>query len=260
MHLFTVLLLILLSLPSPLFAQETEEVNAGFVSGVWYSKLPFFAGETVRIYSAIHNQSEFDILGRVQFLDGDTLIGDTDFSTIRGRLVEVWTDWEMSQGMHRISVAIVDAKKSEIGKEPQPITLKFSSSLVDEQFADLDTDGDLKGDLESIKNIVEPATNKVDSFRADLQERVETKRDEVAAEIAKAQKSQEENNAAKITFREIGQAAKDRDAKTVTSYGYLLALSAVAFVLKTKLLFYSIFLVLFFLLVRRILRGRLKSS
>lgn len=130
---------------APVFAESAQTANAGFVTGVWYSETPFFAGNEIRIYSAIQNQSGFDITGKVQFFDDDKLIGEESFSGINGRLIEKWVDWEVSQGDHKIYAKIVDAMKTEVGKEPEPLTLKFDSSATDNQFADLDTDGDRIG-------------------------------------------------------------------------------------------------------------------
>ena len=37
--------------------------NAGFIQGnIWFSKNPFFEGDTVRIYSAIINSSDYLII------------------------------------------------------------------------------------------------------------------------------------------------------------------------------------------------------
>lgn len=127
---------------------QTMSLNAGFVIGVWYSEEPFFAGETVRIYTGLQNQSGFDIIGRVEFLDGEKIIGASDFSAINGRLIEKWFDWKVTEGNHAVSVRIVEPKKSVAGKPPEPVTLRFNTAAADEQFADLDTDGDRIGNLE----------------------------------------------------------------------------------------------------------------
>lgn len=131
----------------PLLAQAGE-INAGFVSGVWYSKNPFFAGDNIRIYSAIQNQSGFDIVGKMEFYDSQNLIGASDFSVISGRLLEKWADWQATEGEHDIYTRIVEAKKSEAGAAEEAIELKFVGSNMDKVFADRDTDGDRIGDKE----------------------------------------------------------------------------------------------------------------
>ena len=123
-------------------AQVGDVTNAGFVSGIWYSKTPFFVGETVRIYSAIQNQSGFDITGTIKFFDNGKIIGQSDFSAINGRLVEKWIDWEVSEGEHKIQAKIFNPKKSIPDGGEETISLVFGSPEVDKKFADIDTDGD----------------------------------------------------------------------------------------------------------------------
>ena len=137
-------LLVLLFL-HPTFANAN--VNAGFVNGVWYSKTPFFASETIRIYAAIQNRSNFDVLGKVNFYDGNTFLGEYKFTALSGRLIEAWIDWKVTPGDHNIYTKILDAKKSEPGKAPEVITLESPASQESKIFADLDTDGDGVGNL-----------------------------------------------------------------------------------------------------------------
>ncbi len=128
----------------PLLAQA-EKINAGFVSGVWYSRSPFFAGDDIRIYSAIQNQSDFDIVGKIEFYDKQNLIGSSDFSVISGRLIEGWVDWKVTAGNHSVYVRIAEAKKSEVGGQEEEVELQFTTSSMDELVVDLDTDGDRIG-------------------------------------------------------------------------------------------------------------------
>ncbi|MDZ4231950.1 MAG: hypothetical protein U1C72_01715 [Candidatus Pacearchaeota archaeon] len=140
------LLFFLLTLPSGFIL--AQGLNAGFVKGVWYSKTPFFAGETVRIYTAIQNNSGADIEGKVVFLVDGSPAGEASFAAVDGRIVEAWTDWEVTGGNHSVAARISEAVKKEIGKDPEPITLESLAAPADEVFADLDTDGDGIGDLQ----------------------------------------------------------------------------------------------------------------
>lgn len=131
----------------PAFAQDAG-VNAGFVSGIWYSQYPFFAGETVRIYTALQNQSGFDITGKVKFFDKDDILGESEFEVINGRLVEKWTNWQAIAGEHEIYVKLIDTYKTVAGGSPEPINLGFSASSIDKRFVDRDNDNDDIGDIE----------------------------------------------------------------------------------------------------------------
>jgi len=140
-------LLFLLLCFAPGFALSAD-LNAGFVQGLWYSKTPFFAGETVRIYTAIQNNSGFDIQGTVEFLLNGAVTGKSNFSAVQGRIVDVWTDWKVSQGNQELSAKIVQAFKLEIGKDPEPIVLANAVLGTSQVFVDLDTDKDGLGNTE----------------------------------------------------------------------------------------------------------------
>ena len=131
---------------SALMAQAGEGANAGFVNGLWFSRSPFFAGETVRLYAALQNNSSFDIKGKAVFFDKNEKMGESAFSVVNGRLLEVWTDWRVTEGNHAISVSITEAFKVEVGQDPESITLTFASFTQEPLMVDNDTDGDRIGD------------------------------------------------------------------------------------------------------------------
>ncbi len=135
------------SLASAPHVEAGETVNAGFVNGIWYSSNDFFAGDNVRIYSAIQNNSGFDIVGKIQFFDNQEIVGDAEFSVVDGRLIEKWTDWRAKGGDRNIYIKLIDTKKAIIGGGFEPITLAFDSSRVDKRFVDTDTDGDKIGNV-----------------------------------------------------------------------------------------------------------------
>ena len=118
---------------------QAATLNAGLVSGIWYSKLPFFAGETVRIYTAIQNNSGTDVKGKVQFLKNEELIEEASFSVLKGKLVQVWGDWKAQQGTYKISAKIVEATP--------PVSNSFAVAQS-EVFVDQDTDKDQVGNIQ----------------------------------------------------------------------------------------------------------------
>jgi len=126
----------------------TKPVNSGFVSGIWYSQTPFFADETIRIYSAIQNESGFDITGSIRFYDNDNIIGESNFSSISGHLIEEWVDWAVTEGEHKIKVEIINPVKSSPDSAPEAITLLSSISETATHYADIDTDGDRVGNTD----------------------------------------------------------------------------------------------------------------
>lgn len=130
----------------PPISYAGEGANAGFVNGIWYARSPFFAGDAVRLYAALQNNSGFDIKGKAIFFDKNEKIGEADFSVVNGRLFEVWTDWHVSEGSHAVSVSVTKAFKVEVGKAAEPITLAFPSFAQEPLLVDKDTDGDGIGD------------------------------------------------------------------------------------------------------------------
>jgi len=126
-------------------AQATNEtLNAGFVNGIWYSRDPFFAGDEIRIYTAIQNKSEFDLLGQIQFFVNGENISESNFSVLSGRLIEAWTDWIAISGDYNFGVKLINVQKSEIGQEPEIIQIKYDTYNIISNI-DLDTDGDRIG-------------------------------------------------------------------------------------------------------------------
>ncbi len=84
--------------------------NAGFVpANIWYSKDPFYAGESIRIYTIVFNGSTYDLSGEVEFLDNGVIIGKTKFSLAKGgRVQDVWVDWKATQGAHTITARLIN--------------------------------------------------------------------------------------------------------------------------------------------------------
>ena len=140
-----IIVLVVICLPLQISLAATA-YNAGFVSGLWYSKVPFFAGETIRIYTAFQNNSKGDITGNVEFFNNDISIGKTNFSAINGHLVETWIDWKVPYGNNSISAKIIEASRSEVGKPPEKIEVTTRESKAETIFADADTDKDQLGD------------------------------------------------------------------------------------------------------------------
>lgn len=134
----TLLLLVFLLLPLNVLAQQ-EPLNAGLVSGIWYSKSPFFDGETVRIYTAIQNNSGDDLKGKVQFSKNNEPIGNAPFSALKGGLIQVWQDWQAQEGTYTISARIVDATP--------PVSSSFAIAQQ-EVVVDKDTDKDNIGNTQ----------------------------------------------------------------------------------------------------------------
>lgn len=131
------------------FAETAVFKNGGFPQkGIWYSKDLFFDGDKIRIYSAIYNSSQYELLGTAEFYDNDKGIGKVDFSVSGGgRIKDVWIDWQATGGNHKISAKIISAKILKSGSTAEPIILQNNQTGVDERFIDIDTDKDGVGNI-----------------------------------------------------------------------------------------------------------------
>jgi hypothetical protein len=89
----------------PILAQA-QSVNLGIVDGIWFSEDYYVVGDTVRVYTAVQNNSGADITGEVHFFENDELIGIEEFSALDDRIVDVWVDTEAQEGERSFSVSV----------------------------------------------------------------------------------------------------------------------------------------------------------
>ena len=133
------ILLTLLLSPSWLLAADVK--TAGFVQGLWYDKSEIFAGEPVRLYVAIRNNTGSDLSGRVDFKDNGKNIGSSNVSALNNRLIESWVDWTPTYGDHTISVTLSRVELSAIGTTTKRVEV-VESNTEGSFFVDYDTDKD----------------------------------------------------------------------------------------------------------------------
>jgi hypothetical protein len=126
------------------FAASAEEINAGFVRGLWYSDDSIFAGETVRVYVAIRNNTDADLTGTVTFFDNDKKIGTQTVAALDGRLIESWIDWVPAYGEHTLRAELSRMKLSAVGSEAENVAVAVATAS-DTLFSDYDTDEDGTG-------------------------------------------------------------------------------------------------------------------
>ncbi len=120
---------------------HAEDINAGFVQGLWYSSDQILEGVPVRVYAALRNNTPHDLIGTVRFMDNGKRIGSAPVSALSGRLVETWIDWTPTAGEHALSVSLSDAELHVIGGET--IHADVASIIVEDTLlADTDTDTD----------------------------------------------------------------------------------------------------------------------
>lgn len=139
MRILVILFLILTILKVP--TVWAEEINAGFVQGIWYGNKTLFANTPARIYVALRNNSDTDLTGTIRFSDNSIRLGTTQVSALPGRIVEAWVDWTPTYGTHTITATLVDVRAHAVGENAEAVEVE--STIAEDTIAiDYDTDGD----------------------------------------------------------------------------------------------------------------------
>jgi len=252
--------LVLFYVPASMHAETKIYRNLGFLEGnIWYSKDPFFAGDTIRIYSAVYNSSPNDLLGTVEFYDYATSLGSMAFSVAGGgKVQDAWVDWVPSKGQHKILARITNAKISLIGGKEESITISSSESGSSERF--VDTHNEIIPQTVEVKEITKPLAKESEKISSGgsiaSSERVNTNAiATLSKNIILFSKQTIDTNAkrAEAALRPVLEKTKkmvmlsdgngasistDDVLKKPLDFSYFLALSLVAYILKNKILLY----------------------
>ncbi len=150
-NIFRILVIsIVIFFPFAVFATIENIDNAGFVPGpIWFSKYPVFVDDEVRIYTALYNNSQYNISGELHFFNNENLIGNTDFEMLAGSgATDVWIDWVALKGDIEIgaeikNVSIINSQKEAVSD----IDFKDTQIAKSKIFIDFDNDGDGIGNI-----------------------------------------------------------------------------------------------------------------
>lgn len=124
---------------------RAEEMNAGFVEGIWYSSTDIVENVPIRVFAALRNNTDRELTGTVRFMDNETRIGSQEVHALPGRIIEAWVDWTPSTGSHTITATLHNTLFQIIkeGQQPSPLG---DASLEKIVVVDSDTDKDKIGD------------------------------------------------------------------------------------------------------------------
>ncbi len=95
-------------------------LNAGVVSGIWFSQQPPNAESATRIFTAVQNQSQETIDGSVAFLVDDEIIGTAAFVAAPNEVQSVSTTYTFSAGTHRVSAYITSVNQGAVAAAVVP--------------------------------------------------------------------------------------------------------------------------------------------
>jgi len=103
---------------------------------VYFSNTKPLAGEVVRIYATIKNQSQQDVRAQVKFEVNQALVGSLQPITVLAQQSStVFVDWSPREGYYDIAVSVVNPDASDENSENN------AAEIID-FVVDLDTDGD----------------------------------------------------------------------------------------------------------------------
>lgn len=258
-----VLLLVFSILPIKALAQTS---NAGFVPGnIWYSNDPFEEGDKIRIYTLIFNPDARQLSGTVLFFDNSVLLGKKDFTVAAKDVKDIFTDWSVTVGDHTIFAKIENSKfllangkfedvylaenkttesKRTVNKK---ITLKDSDPIT--KIINTNSIIDFGKTIEEktpdfITKPVIISANAVENFRSEIGISAENKKTEIKKDLGSLAENKSKANPKKET------------SLLLKPYKYvqLFFLYFFSFIFNNKFIFYGLFCIVLFLLLRYIWR------
>ncbi|MFA5937134.1 MAG: hypothetical protein WC822_04625 [Candidatus Paceibacterota bacterium] len=228
--------------------------NTGFVSGnIWYSKDPFEEGDKIKIYTFLFNPDVRELSGTVNFFDNTTLLGKREFKIPAKGADDISIDWTVTAGDHTIFGKIENAKFLISKGKYEEINLSLnetekSSRIVSKKIVPKSTGTEINTITNSITQPLTSTIDRIEELREDTKVLSENKKEEVKKEI----------KALDDTHLENLPSNKNSTIKTTNpilkpfKYVELLFLSISSLILNNKILFYGIFAIIIFFILRYI--------
>jgi hypothetical protein len=143
---FSVMLLFVVFFPAPLFAATAP---AGVPKdALWFSKDPFFVGETITVFTVVYNSTSYRLSGTMELRDGTTTISKKDFIVdTLGASQIVSFPLTVTAGNHLFTVAITQNELRKEGGTLSTDLLAETKTTGAKRYADLDTDTDGIGNI-----------------------------------------------------------------------------------------------------------------
>ncbi len=264
----------------------TQSVNAdmlntsGFIPGqIWYSKEPLVEGDTVKIFTAIWNNSASPLSAKVEFYDKNVLLGTRDVLVAPSGLTDTSVSWKVTSGDHSISAKIISPSITSSGKK-KVVSLGHYATTVDIKFVPvviktIDGKPATSGDI--IKNQIDKAGGIIDNiiptsvtvpvsenlglietFRTDLFKKISNTKTETQNEIDLLNKIEKVSvpttttNNIKTTEKKVPSGSVKSNTTDATekpiAYLKIFFFLVLSFIFGNKIVFYAlIVLVLFFI-------------
>ncbi len=115
---------------------------------IWFSKDPFFVGDTITIFTFVFNSSYYRLSGTMVLKDGTTTIDKKTFTVLpAGGSQVVSFPWTVTSGQHNFSAKISDNQLDKVTGGVVDTPISTTQTILVKRFADLDTDHDGVGNL-----------------------------------------------------------------------------------------------------------------
>ena len=141
--------------------------TTGFIPGqIWYSKDNIAEGDTVKIYTAIWNNSTSPLSAKVEFYDQNVILGTRDVVVPSQQLIDASVTWKVTSGDHSISAKIISPSVTVSGKR-EIVTVSNVLTSVDRKFIPvvLNTiEGQPATSTDILKSQIDKATASIDGI------------------------------------------------------------------------------------------------
>ncbi|MEK7585855.1 MAG: hypothetical protein AAB477_01315 [Patescibacteria group bacterium] len=254
------------------FAVEASSINStGFIPGqIWYSKSPLTSGEEVKIHTAIWNGDVKEISARVEFYDKNVVLGARDVVVSPSSVKDISISWQVTAGDHNISAKIVSSTINT-GNTKEAIVPSLSTTIVDHQFVPVvirEVDGTPSSSADIVKREVNKATTDIKNIVPESISKpisstfgsIDNFRDKtyVAVHESKLETKKTIDSLNHPTLDKLKEDTSNRKLLDATekpiAYVRLFLLSAVSFILGSKVAFYGLGVVIIILIARFIYR------
>lgn len=254
-------------------ASAQTTINSGFIPGqIWYSKESLIEGETVNIYTAIWNGEKDTVSSKVEFYDKNVILGTREISISSGELKDVYIPWKITAGDHVISAKTISSTVVVSGKK-EKVVLNRTTTANDKQFVPVlikNAEGEKIRETDVLKNQIDKASNDigsiipdnvstpitsglgiVDNLRTNTLAQVNTIVDATKKDIGEVLGTSTEP---KISDK-INKVSSTQDAiKKPIAYIKLFLFSVLSFILGSRIIFYSLIVLILFFIFRGVYR------
>lgn len=264
MRIFFILALIF-SFGTPFFSFAQTSQNIGLVEHtIWYSKDPFYEGDTIKIYTLLYNSGTQAVSGTVEFYDGKVILGKKDIIIPPDSAKDISVSWTVTAGEHSISAKFLNPTITVKGKQ-EPIIVDNGVSSERKVFVPkkiVSESKDVDGESASTNTVVDRLAEKAAEYTPEPIDKtavaIDTFREETSLkiiaskELTKARVEAFKDSSLEVNASSSGISVSPQTLQKPLAYISLFFWSLLSFIFSHKVVFYGLILVIIFLVIRAI--------